>query len=81
MENLDESDNGTNESIRFSTIAEAISVVKETKNFGFVMETSYADFVTAENCQLTSVGRFGERQYAVAFPKNSLYKDQGRLIL
>ena len=61
---------------RFGTISEAVAAIKETENLGFVMESSYADFVTAQNCDLTSFGHLGERQYAIALPKHSVYKDQ-----
>jgi hypothetical protein len=47
-----------------------------SRNLGLVLESSYADFLVAQHCELSAVGQLGERHYAIAFPKGSIYKDQ-----
>jgi hypothetical protein len=70
-----DNNNNSDETLKFSSISDAISNLTEIENLGFVIESSYADFLTAQHCDLASVGQFGVRHYALAFPKGSIYRD------
>ena len=72
---IDKTEQSNDSQLQFSKISEGISALSEIKHLGFVVESSYAEFLTSQHCDLSFVGHFGNRHYAIAFPKNSLYKE------
>ena len=60
---------------QINRVVQGVDAVLQDPNFAFVMESTQAQKVLSERCDLMAVGNLGDRFTGLTFPKGSPYKD------
>ncbi len=60
---------------QISKLSDGANIVESFANYGFVVESVQAEALLKTFCHLTTIGDLGQRHYALAFPKGSIWTD------